>query len=48
MQLLKELEPGVPISRLAGAGGLFAVTKAGAFGTKETLVHALLALKGVD
>lgn len=48
MQLLKELEPGVPICRLAGAGGLFAVTKAGAFGTKDTLVHALLALKGVD
>jgi uncharacterized protein YgbK (DUF1537 family) len=46
LQLLKEMEPGVPVSRLVGSNGLLAVTKAGAFGTKKTLVNALRALKG--
>ncbi|HEY3368137.1 MAG TPA: four-carbon acid sugar kinase family protein [Symbiobacteriaceae bacterium] len=46
LQLLKELEAGVPLSRLVGGANLPAVTKAGAFGTAETLLRALRALKG--
>ncbi|MBE3596227.1 MAG: four-carbon acid sugar kinase family protein [Hydrogenibacillus sp.] len=48
LELLQELEPGVPISRLAGQRSILTVTKAGAFGTKETLLHARSVLKGVD
>lgn len=46
IELKSELEPGVPISRLVGGQGLPAVTKAGAFGTKGTLLQALRTLKG--
>ncbi len=45
IQLLGEVEPGVPLGRLTGGGGWLAVTKAGAFGSAGTLVHALRALK---
>lgn len=48
IELLKEVEPGVPLSRLIGHQGLLTVTKAGAFGTEQTLVNALQALKGVN
>jgi D-threonate/D-erythronate kinase len=46
ISLLKELEPGIPLSRLVGGQELLTVTKAGAFGTKDSLVHALQVLKG--
>jgi uncharacterized protein YgbK (DUF1537 family) len=48
VQLLAEVEPGVPLGRLLGqrSPGLLAVTKAGAFGSEHTLVHALDQLKG--
>lgn len=46
MNLIKELEAGVPMSQLAGFRNLLAVTKAGAFGTEETLVRARCVLKG--
>ena len=48
IQLLAEIEPGVPLGRLVGqtSSRLLAVTKAGAFGSEETLVHALNQLKG--
>jgi uncharacterized protein YgbK (DUF1537 family) len=46
LRLVRELEPGVPVSRLVGGPGLPAVTKAGAFGNEQTLVRALHALKG--
>jgi uncharacterized protein YgbK (DUF1537 family) len=42
LHLLGELEPGVPFGV---AGALRVITKAGAFGTPETLRNALLALK---
>lgn len=45
MQLLAEIEPGVPLGRLVGGSDLLAVTKAGAFGTANTLVHAHRRLK---
>lgn len=46
LELVRELEAGVPLSRLVGGPGLPAVTKAGAFGNEQTLVRALRALKG--
>ncbi|MBR8659084.1 uncharacterized protein YgbK (DUF1537 family) [Brevibacillus aydinogluensis] len=46
IQLLDEIEPGIPLSRIVGAHPLFVVTKAGAFGTRHTLLHALHVLKG--
>ncbi len=48
VDLLSEVEPGVPLGRLVGqtAPRLLAVTKAGAFGSEDTLVHALDRLKG--
>jgi len=48
VDLLSEVEPGVPLGRLVGqtAPRLLAVTKAGAFGSEDTLVHALGRLKG--
>jgi uncharacterized protein YgbK (DUF1537 family) len=48
IELLSEIEPGVPLGRLVGrtSGELLAVTKAGAFGTDGTLANALDHLKG--
>ena len=48
IQLMAEVEPGVPLGRLIGQTSttLLAVTKAGAFGSEQTLVHALDQLKG--
>lgn len=46
LQLITEVETGVPLSRLVGSRDLLAVTKAGAFGSEQTLVRALHALKG--
>jgi uncharacterized protein YgbK (DUF1537 family) len=40
VDLLGEVEPGVPVGRLSGAVDLPAVTKAGAFGSDEALVRA--------
>ncbi|CEG28669.1 four-carbon acid sugar kinase family protein [Bacillus sp. B-jedd] len=46
MELVGEAERGLPISRLLGMPGLLAVTKAGAFGTDQSLLRALKLLKG--
>jgi uncharacterized protein YgbK (DUF1537 family) len=48
IQLLAEVEPGVSLGVLVGdpSARLLAVTKAGAFGSERTLVHALDRLKG--
>lgn len=48
IELLMELEPGMPLGRAVGGGDQFIVTKAGAFGTKDTLVHAFQVLKGLS
>lgn len=45
IELLAELEPGIPVGR-AEPGGLPIVTKAGAFGGPGSLVHACKALRG--
>jgi uncharacterized protein YgbK (DUF1537 family) len=48
IELLGEVEAGVPLGRLVGdtCAGVLVVTKAGAFGSELTLVHALDHLKG--
>ncbi len=48
VELMAEVEPGVPVGRLVGAAvpPLATVTKAGAFGSDQTLVRALQYLKG--
>jgi uncharacterized protein YgbK (DUF1537 family) len=40
LELLAEVEPGVPLGRLVGRTRLLAVTKAGAFGSEQALVRA--------
>ncbi len=48
MELLDELEPGVPLVRLSGGrhGGLPMVTKAGGFGTEGVMVRAIEVFEG--
>lgn len=46
LEVCTELEPGVPLSRFVGSRPVPVVTKAGAFGTEETLLRALRTLKG--
>lgn len=47
LHLLAEIEPGVPLSRVAGAGP-HVVTKAGAFGSGEALYHGWLRLRALQ
>ncbi|MCA0756293.1 four-carbon acid sugar kinase family protein [Paenibacillus sp. N4] len=48
IQLVRELEPGIPLGQLVGSGSnpLWVVTKAGAFGSEQSLANAKQALKG--
>jgi D-threonate/D-erythronate kinase len=46
LELLKEVESGIPLGKLTGEHEFFAITKAGAFGNKQSLVNAVLELKG--
>ncbi|MGE8078834.1 four-carbon acid sugar kinase family protein [Peribacillus loiseleuriae] len=45
-ELLDELEIGVPISKFLGNDRLYAVTKAGGFGSENVFIHAIKKLKG--
>jgi uncharacterized protein YgbK (DUF1537 family) len=49
-EILSEVEPGVPFGKLRGDRGneKYAVTKAGGFGTDQTLLRAVAAIKGVE
>jgi 4-hydroxythreonine-4-phosphate dehydrogenase len=47
IRLVKEVETGIPLGVLIGEREIRAVTKAGAFGTRTSLVHALRVLKGL-
>ncbi|MED3668587.1 four-carbon acid sugar kinase family protein [Geobacillus kaustophilus] len=47
-ELIDEIEPGVPLAKLIHDSDMYVVTKAGAFGSEMTLVHALHQLEGVD
>ncbi|QQE73622.1 four-carbon acid sugar kinase family protein [Brevibacillus composti] len=46
MELLRELEPGIPLGRLVGPHRFCVVTKAGAFGTRPSLWRAFHELRG--
>lgn len=46
LELVGEVETGVPIGRLTGAKELYAVTKAGSFGTEKVLLHSVQTLIG--
>ncbi|WP_127594560.1 four-carbon acid sugar kinase family protein [Paenibacillus lautus] len=46
IRLVREIEPGIPLGRLVGSIPLNVVTKAGAFGRENSLVHAKVVLKG--
>jgi uncharacterized protein YgbK (DUF1537 family) len=45
-ELIDEIEPGIPIGKLIGRYDLYAITKAGAFGTEETFVKCIRKLQG--
>jgi D-threonate/D-erythronate kinase len=45
IRLVSEIEPGIPLGTTEGGSHLAIVTKAGAFGTPETLVHCRAALR---
>lgn len=45
-ELFQEFEPGIPLGRLRGHYNPIAITKAGAFGTEKTFVHAIETLRG--
>ncbi|TVY10863.1 hypothetical protein FPZ49_06685 [Paenibacillus cremeus] len=46
IELVAELEAGIPLGRLLGADRMMAVTKAGAFGNAQSLWRAMTILKG--
>lgn len=46
IDLIREVEPGIPLGRLVGPRPYAAVTKAGAFGSEQALVLAMDTLKG--
>lgn len=48
LQLVKEIEPGIPLGKLTADKELYTITKAGAFGQEHSLVRAVLELKGVN
>ncbi|MEJ2559521.1 MAG: four-carbon acid sugar kinase family protein [Anaerolineae bacterium] len=45
IRIWEEVEPGIPLGRLAGEREMLIVTKAGAFGTPQALIRALEALQ---
>lgn len=47
IQLLKEIEPGIPLGRLVDTN-VYAVTKAGAYGQKDSVLHAVEVLKNIE
>ncbi|MFI8495729.1 four-carbon acid sugar kinase family protein [Peribacillus butanolivorans] len=46
LELIGEVERGMPLTRMIGGPGLLTVTKAGAFGSDRSLCQALTLLKG--
>lgn len=48
IELIREVEPGIPLGRLVGGRSYLAVTKAGAFGTEQALQKAVVSIKGGD
>lgn len=48
IQLIDEIETGVPIGKLIGRHTIYAITKAGAFGTENTFIRSMEILQGVN
>ncbi|MFC5653345.1 four-carbon acid sugar kinase family protein [Paenibacillus solisilvae] len=48
IELIKEIEPGIPLGKLVGNKPLWVVTKAGAFGNENSLLNSKKVLKGVQ
>jgi D-threonate/D-erythronate kinase len=46
IELIDEIENGLPLSKMIGGPGCLTVTKAGAFGSENSLYHAVKRLKG--
>ncbi|RZT21436.1 four-carbon acid sugar kinase family protein [Fictibacillus sp. BK138] len=46
IELIDEIESGLPLSKMIGGPGYLTVTKAGAFGSDTSLYHAVKRLKG--
>lgn len=46
LQLIGQVETGIPLSQMVGKKGYYTVTKAGAFGNEKSLLHAFYLLKG--
>nr|MDH3108731.1 hypothetical protein [Bacillus altitudinis] len=44
---MKEIEPGIPLGRLVDTS-VYAVTKAGAYGQKDSVLHAVEVLKNIE
>lgn len=47
-ELIDEAEPGIPIGRLIGDREIYAITKAGGFGSDHALARAIALLKGEE
>jgi len=47
LRMLREVEPGVPLSVSAGARQIPVITKSGSFGNRETLAHCVKVLRGL-
>jgi uncharacterized protein YgbK (DUF1537 family) len=47
IELSEEVETGVPIGKLLGRHSMYAVTKAGAFGTENTFIKSMKILQGI-
>lgn len=48
IELIDEIETGVPIGKLIGRHPLYVVTKAGAFGKEDTFIQSMKFLQGVE
>ena len=48
IELLCEIEPGVPLGVMTGAEPVFVVTKAGAFGDADTFVRAVHKIRNLE
>jgi len=48
LELLREVETGIPVGRLKGSKPYWAITKAGSFGAPETLLRLMNVLRGEE
>ncbi|GIO21533.1 four-carbon acid sugar kinase family protein [Oceanobacillus sp. J11TS1] len=48
LHLIKQVEPGIPLVSLIGENESLVITKAGAFGKKDSIYHAMMEMKGEE